>query len=399
VRIACANWSRRRAGGVESYLEVLLRELVARGHDVSYWSETDDPPERERLAVPVIPAWNAIENGVDASLAAVAAWRPSVLFVHGLVEPEIEARLLDIAPAVLLAHSYYGTCISGGKTMMFPTPRPCEREFGAACLALFYPRRCGGLSPVTMWREYRHQSDRLAIVRRYRLVLTLSEHMRAEYMRHGFDSERVQRLPAYPPAVQIRDAREGSGEIRVLFAARLDRLKGGALLIDAMPRVAARSGRPVRLVVAGDGPERPQLEAAATRVEAAGRVRITFEGWVDPTMRSALLADADVAAMPSLWPEPYGLAGLESVIAGVPVAAFRSGGVPEWLDDGVTGALASADPPTAEGLAEAITRCVAIGRFAPRPPAELQDAKDAHVAAVIAALESAGVSDARDLRV
>jgi glycosyltransferase involved in cell wall biosynthesis len=398
VRIACANWSRRRAGGVESYLEFLIPELVARGHEVGFWSETDDPADRARLAFQAVSTWNATEDGVDESLRALAAWRPSVMFTHGLVDPRLEARLLEIAPAVVLAHSFYGTCISGGKTMMFPTPRPCERTFGPACLGLFYPRRCGGLSPVTMWREYRHQSDRLDVVRRHRAVLTLSEYMRAEYVRHGWDSTRVRHLPPYLPSVQIVSAQPGNGDVRVLFAGRLDRLKGCALLIDAMPSVAARAGRLARLVIAGDGPERAGLEAAASRVAKAGRVRVRFEGWVDSSKRAALLADTDVAAMPSLWPEPYGLAGLESIVAGVPVAAFRSGGVPEWLDDGVTGALAPADPPTAEGLADAIGRCLQVGRFAPKPSEELRATRHAHIDAVIAALESAGGADARNAR-
>ncbi len=127
-------------------------------------------------------------------------------------------------------------------------------------------------------------------------------------------------------------------------------------------------------------------------------MRVTFEGWVDPARRASLLADTDVAAMPSLWPEPYGLAGLESVVAGVPVAAFRSGGVPEWLKDGVTGVLAPADPPTAEGLAGAIGDCLALGRFAPTSSTDLSEARAAHVDAIIGALESVSARQAPSVR-
>ena len=46
---------------------------------------------------------------------------------------------------------------------------------------------------------------------------------------------------------------------------------------------------------------------------------------------------------------------------GVPCAAFAVGGIVEWLVDGANGALAPSNPPTAEGLAEAIARCLAGG--------------------------------------
>jgi glycosyltransferase involved in cell wall biosynthesis len=62
--------------------------------------------------------------------------------------------------------------------------------------------------------------------------------------------------------------------------------------------------------------------------------------------------------MPSLWPEPYGLVGTEANRRGVPVVAYATGGIPEWLLDGVNGCLAPADPPTVDGLAEAIVRCL-----------------------------------------
>ncbi len=386
MRIACANWSRRRAGGVESYLEFLLEGLVSLGHDVALWSESDGSPERARLDVPPGAAeWCAAVEGVDSSIAALRAWAPSVLFVHGLVEPALERRLLGIAPAVLMAHSYYGTCISGGKTLVFPSPRPCSREFGPACLAYFYPRRCGGLNPLTMVKEFRHQSDRLAVVRDYGTVLTLSGHMRREYVRHGLPGERVQTLPRYSPR-PVAPARPAlpptAGQLSLLFVGRIDRLKGCRLLIEALEGVAEATGRSVHLVVAGDGPDRSACENAAARASEGGHVRVTFLGWVDPAERSALLTEADVAVMPSLWPEPYGLAGLEALAAGVPLAAFASGGVPEWLRDGIDGALAPVDPPTAEGLTAAIVRALGLSRRAPTAPETVAAGQREHLRAV-----------------
>src|SRR5205085_9652124 len=70
------------------------------------------------------------------------------------------------------------------------------------------------------------------------------------------------------------------------------------------------------------------------------------------------LRETDLVVFPSAWPEPFGLVGPEAGHLGIPVAGFAVGGVPGWLVDGVNGYLAPADPPSAAGLAVAITSCL-----------------------------------------
>jgi len=397
MRIACVNWSRRRVGGIETYLESVLPLLRAEGHDVAFWAEHDAPADRAELRVPAgTVTWCAGTQGLEASLAGLAGWNPAVVFVHGLTDPAIERRIVGLGASAMLAHTYYGTCISGGKTLTFPVPVPCSRVFGPACLAYFYPRRCGGLSPLTLVRDYRRQSGRLTLAHRYDRVLTLSEHMRAEYVRHGLEPAKVCRLPPYHPGAAPRAARVARPDApaMLLYLGRLDRLKGCRLLIEALPAIARGLGRPVDLVVAGDGPDRRGCEAIASRVRRPGSIDATFRNWVDEAERSQLLADADALVLPSIWPEPYGLAGLEALSAGVPVAAFQSGGVGEWLRDGVNGALAPM-PPSAASLAAAVVRAVGIGRFAPAGADLAVRQQREHVRALAAHLEQAAERGAR----
>jgi glycosyltransferase involved in cell wall biosynthesis len=121
------------------------------------------------------------------------------------------------------------------------------------------------------------------------------------------------------PSVQRTFAeRSRAGEGRfALVAARLTPEKGVA---DAI--AACRSaGRP--LLVAGDGPQRAELEALA----AGGDVR--FTGRVGADELAALRAEAAVAIVPSRYAEILPLAALEAMAAGLPVAAARSGGLAE----------------------------------------------------------------------
>ena len=94
---------------------------------------------------------------------------------------------------------------------------------------------------------------------------------------------------------------------------------------------------------------------------SAGRdpqLRVEFAGWLDRDEVDRRMAAADLLVLPSVWPEPFGLVGLEAGHRRLPVAAFDVGGISEWLRPGVNGHLAPGDPPTAQGLAEAIVACL-----------------------------------------
>ena len=365
MRILITNWTRRRVGGTETYLGRLMSLIAERGHEIAFGYEMDAPADRVPIVVPTSAAVFVLQDSEEA-LQRIQRWNPDVIYAHGMLDTALEERLLDLAPSVFFAHAYYGTCISGEKTHKFPVIQPCERLFGPACLALFYPRRCGGLNPVTMMREYARQRDRLALLRRYDAVLTHSEHMRREFLRHGAGGGRVLSY-SYTvsggdrPAVTAppRGCRPAAMLWHLMFVGRMDRLKGGRHLLDALPQVHAALGYPLRLTFAGDGPARAEWERHAARITRdMPAVRVEFAGWLQHSQLAALLDTADLVVMPSLWPEPFGLTGPEANRRGIPVVAFATGGIPEWLIDGVNGCLAPGNPPTVDGLADALVRCL-----------------------------------------
>lgn len=366
MRIVVGHASDRWLGGIETYIGLVLPALIERGHEVLFLHERNDGTDRPALpALDRVTCVSVARLGIDAAVREARAWTPDVLFVQGFEDPAIEARALTIAPAVAFAHAYVGTCISGSKAHRLPDTRPCDRQFGPMCLALYYPRRCGGLHPGTALAQYRQQRQRLALLRSYQAVVTFSEHMRREYLRHGFDGGRVTRLPGVYPSLLADPSGprpHDAAELTLCFVGRVERLKGLAVLIDALPQVAQHVDRPVRLLVAGDGPDLARCrEAAGAVTRRHGRVSVEFLGWCSQERCIEVATASDVLVMPSLWPEPFGFTGAEAVRRGVPVAAFRSGAAPEWLTDGVTGALAPADPPTADGLALAIRRAAGLG--------------------------------------
>jgi glycosyltransferase involved in cell wall biosynthesis len=165
------------------------------------------------------------------------------------------------------------------------------------------------------------------------------------------------------------------------------------VLIEALP--AVRSGVTGRIVltIAGDGPDMAACRAAAEGMTARlPDTSVVFLGWVSHEQCEAVLDESDVLVLPSLLPEPLGLSGLEALRRGVPVAAFAVGGIPEWLEDGKTGALAPGTPPTSAGLASAIVRCLttaAIQEGARATARRVDGSIQQHLASLLPVLEAA----------
>ncbi|MFL5340326.1 MAG: glycosyltransferase [Gemmataceae bacterium] len=364
MRIAVVNWSRRRVAGAESYITAAAGELSRGCHHLALWTESAGPADRPPIPMPPdAPVWIAAELGRERAIADLKSWRPDILFFHGLSDPAVEECLRAIAPGVLVFHNYYGTCVSGMKMFSFPVRRPCRRRFGLGCLACYFPRRCGGLNPVTAVRHYRVAARRLQQLRRHSGVVVFSSAMHAECLRHGVAGDRLHHVPPLLTGegggcrLPLADAAFSGESWELLYVGRMDAMKGGPVLMSALRTLPARLGRPVRLTLAGEGPDRRKWERLAGRAATAG-LQIRFEGWVTGDRLDDLYRRSHLLLVPSQWPEPFGLIGPEAGLFGVPAAAFAVGGIRDWLHDGVNGRVAPAAPPTASGFADAIVGCL-----------------------------------------
>jgi glycosyltransferase involved in cell wall biosynthesis len=89
---------------------------------------------------------------------------------------------------------------------------------------------------------------------------------------------------------------------------------------------------------------------------------IEFIGEIDESQKAAFLGNAAALLFPICWPEPFGLVLIEAMACGTPVIAFRSGSVPEIIEDGITGFVVNSHR---EALS-AIDRVAMINRHAVR---------------------------------
>lgn len=348
MRILIATTYRGVPGGTETYLRALLPALVARGYSVGLLYLIDTPDGAPRIDDGLdLPTW----FGRDSVPDEVFRWRPDVCLLQMTDSAEVDETLVDRLPTVLYAHSFYGTCATGLKCLGGETP--CGFKFGAACLPRNYLHGCGMKSPVRLWNHFTKQNRRRRLLPKFRSVLTASRFMADEMVAHGAPSERTAVVPLFPtdavpdPAPPAFRPNRG----KVLFVGRYTEVKGGLLLIEAA-RLASKT-RSLELAFAGTGPNEAAWRVAAER----SGLPTTFHQWLERDALISLRREADLLAVPSVWPEPFGLVGIEAACVGLPAVAFDVGGIPDWLSPGETGELAPS-PPTPHGLAEALERAL-----------------------------------------
>jgi glycosyltransferase involved in cell wall biosynthesis len=156
---------------------------------------------------------------------------------------------------------------------------------------------------------------------------------------NGIDPDKYSQM-AVPPR------NHGDGLV-IGFVGRLVQGKGADHLIRALADL--RSQLPVKLLIAGDGPERLRLASLAQTLGVGSE--IVFLGVVDDP--HAFWQRCDIAAVPSAeLAESFSMVTLEAMISGKPIVAARSGAIPELVVNGETGTLVL--PGNADALAKAL---------------------------------------------
>jgi glycogen synthase len=236
-------------------------------------------------------------------------------------------------------------------------------------------------------------------------VIGCSEYMRWEICRLlDLPTVRVDVIPngvhalawqAPGPAVAAARHRYAGGGPLLGFAGRLVYEKGAQYLVHALPYL--RHHHPgLRLVIAGDGPYRPDLRGEVQRLGLDGVV--SFAGFVGEHL-PAVLAATDAVVVPSIY-EPFGMVALEAAATGTPLAVSATGGLTEIVQSGVTGMTFPTKDPHA--LAEAVAVLLADRTHAQHLARTAQSmVRDRYGWAAIAAQTAAAYRDticARSLR-
>jgi glycosyltransferase involved in cell wall biosynthesis len=168
----------------------------------------------------------------------------------------------------------------------------------------------------------------------------------------GIQGSRIRLLPNVVDTTTFRpSARPDDDRVMLLAVGRLVEQKRIDRFLSVVARVKRESRTPIRAIIAGDGPERSNLEAMAASLDLLPDT-VEFRGNVASI--GDVLRDADVLALTSEYEGTPNVV-LEAMACGIPVVATPVGGVPDLIEHGVTGLLADGDT---DALAEAVLALV-----------------------------------------
>jgi glycosyltransferase involved in cell wall biosynthesis len=382
VLLITPRWT--RDGGVATHAMTSGEALAARGIEVSALSALIDP-DANVPGVRVLHAPRLFDTSASAQqkLGDALAGQPAIVHLHQFEDPEVVALLRRRVPVVISVHGYTA-CTSG--VHYFGPGEECTRAHGPGCVPNLLARGCAHTrDPRWLPGAYRRAGRGRAALQAADLVVSYSSAVDRHLSINGVERRRV--VPLFTTMAPV----SGSGHAqrrRVVFAGRVITAKGVDVLIRAAPCVDAE------IVVCGDGVKLDAMRTLAQRLGVARRVR--FTGWLSGEELARELAEASVLALPSVWPEPFGLVGIEALAAGRPVVASATGGIEDWLEHGVNGLRVPAGDPAA--LAAALNelladpaRQTAMGETGKRLVAA-RFSRERHVAALADAYRAARAS-------
>jgi glycosyltransferase involved in cell wall biosynthesis len=338
VLMLTPRWA--RDGGVGAHVQrsaELLARAGSRVHVVVARIESDESID----GVTVMQSERLFdrEAPVGARLGDALEHGAEVTHVHQVDDPVLVDAVRDRAALVVSAHGYTA-CTSG--VYYFRPGHECSRGHGPGCVPNLLARGCAHMrNPTRLPTYYRAATRGLHALERADLVVSYSSSVDRHLAANSISERMI--VPYFPTMA----ARPGSGHgdrRRVVFAGRITRAKGVRVLVAAARKVDAE------FVLCGDGAELASMRRLAQRYGLEQRVR--FTGWLAADDLARELAEASVVAIPSVWPEPFGLVGIEGFAAGRPAVASATGGIGDWLDDGVSGLLVR--PGDARALARAL---------------------------------------------
>ncbi len=335
-------------GGAERLLFDTSSELIARGHKVSIVVANDDrrasnpefwPAKINRyylpeLMIPLTDRYNynrlrrtpLYQDTLRYLQDIIDIEDPEIIHVHNFPRIEILKEIRTKAPIVRTIHSYENLC--GNQLKQLPAGSICPEKLGPAC-----QQHCN--VPKT-FKASRVRAENRLMKKEFRRLIAISSYIKEVLVLNGFDPDRIDVVNNFtrltPKPLDVPE------EKLVLYVGRLTPEKG---LQELLNSISITKTQPKLLIVGKDGVlGQSSFQQQVLQRASELRVNVEFQDWCAGDDLRRAYQRAGVVAFSSVWPEPFGLVGIEAMMQGKPVVAFDCGGVTDWLQHAHTGLLA-----------------------------------------------------------
>ena len=349
MRILYCNKYNYPFSGTEVYLFELMELMRTQGHEVALFSMADprgEPTPYDQHFVPHIDFkaksgwWQKARRAGHAIYSAearrriramIADFRPDVAHVRNIYHHLSPSILWELkaqkVPVLYHLNDFKLLCPSYNLVARGEACEACKGgEFWHAMKVQCYPGRGAQMTLAAEAYVHRWLGTYHKCVD---LFLAPSRFVRDKFVEHGWDGGKFEVLPHFQEIHSVRDSK--SLDRPLLYFGRLSAEKGVDDLLRSMQQVPQ-----MRLIVAGDGPQRGELQELAVSL---GLSNVEFVGHVGSAERDSLIAGSQFTVLPSHAYETLGKTILESYAEGRAVVASDMGSRRELVHQGETGLL------------------------------------------------------------
>ena len=324
-------------GGAEANAVITAEELQRKGHDIGmlHGPRTGKSEERWEKVFGWRRQLGNSSNRAFFVADALRAFEPDVIYVHKMAELDvIETLVRSGYPTVRMVHDHDIYCMRSYK-YFYKSRQICTRSASLYCVlgcGAFLARNHGDGFPVK-YVSYPDKKREIALNREFDRMVVVTDFMRAELLKNGFDANKIEIHPPVPRPGDPNLRSSFSDRNLIVYAGQIIRGKGVDVMLESLALVKF----PFECIILGEGNHRTYCEELAGKLGIADRV--TFKGFVPQEELKNYYRECSVIALSSVWPEPIATIGLEVMRYGLPVVAFDAGGIKDWLSNDVNGFL------------------------------------------------------------
>ena len=328
------------SGGVEVYIQQLM-ELLPKYSFEAFWLGINNFEDNYNVKSYLKESENQSEISFRKLILYLKEYisknKIDIIHIHSLSNPKLIQACFKLAPVVRSMHEPRIVCPGQGKFWR-NSERICNKNFGLHCLYHAYKEGCCNRHPKRLLKAYKNVLFETAKGNlNYSGIVVMSNYMFEEAVKVGFDTDKIYLNPYFTTSVDSNElvVEQLATKKSLLYVGRLSRTKGVHYMID-MGLTLLKKGFDIQIDIVGDGEDK---EFFKSLIPVEFKESFIFHGWKSRDEVDIIMKACYLLIFPSIYPEAFGISGIEAMMRGKPVVGFDVGGVSTWLKNEETGFL------------------------------------------------------------
>lgn len=265
----------------------------------------------------------------------ITAKKIDIIHIHNFFSPEILEYLFSLRPMICSPHTPWVVC-PGRDKFWRKSENICNKSYGLHCFQHIYTEQCSNRNPLRAWKAWKNVEYVVKkAAPKYKTIMVMSDYVKEECIKGGISASKLTLNPYFTMMPPSNDIATDNCK-HILFVGRLISSKGVHFLLSALSPILKQREN-VILDIVGDG---TMMENIQSQISThALQEKVILHGWKGREEVEQMMRKAYIVAFPSIYPESFGIVGIEAMMCAKPVVAFDVGGVSTWLKNEETGFL------------------------------------------------------------